>query len=262
MIVNTINPVAFSLGFVSVRWYGLMFSIGFVVGYIIMQFLFKRKGYKGDDLDKLLFYIFIGTVLGARLAHCLIYEPDYYLANPIEILKIWQGGLASHGGSIGVFIAIFVFLRKKNYSFFELTDMLCIPIALVCTLIRIGNYCNSEILGKFTESDYGVIFARLGENMPRHPVQLYESCSYFAIFIIISTIYFLYNKRPDGFILGLLLTLVFSFRMLIEPFKEEQADYNVAVMNVGSLLSIPFVLAGLCIIVYSFYKKYHSRTVS
>jgi prolipoprotein diacylglyceryl transferase len=260
MITNTINPIALSFGAVSIRWYGLLFSCGFIMGYIIMQFLFKRKGYKGEDLDKLLFYIFLGTVIGARLAHCLIYEPDYYLSHPIDILKVWQGGLASHGGTVGVFLAIFLFLRNKKYRFFELTDMLCIPVALVCTLIRIGNYCNSEILGKFTHSDYGVVFARLGENMPRHPVQLYESLTYFMIFILLVCIYFYYKKRPEGFILGLLLTLVFTSRMLLEPFKEEQAQYTTGFWNVGSLLSIPFVILGLAVIYYSFHKQNKTGT--
>ena len=256
MFVNTLNPIAFTFGPLSVRWYGLLFSSGFIIGYIIMQIFFRRKHYQTEDLDKLLLYIFIGTVIGARLAHCLIYEPDFYLSNPIEILKIWEGGLASHGGALGVTVAVLVFLHSHKYRFLEIADMLCVPIALVCSMIRVGNFFNSEILGIPTGSDYGVIFARLGETFPRHPAQLYEAFAYFCVFIILFLIYQFYKKRPDGLILGLLLTLSFILRMLIEPFKIEQADYSTnSILNVGQLLSIPFVLTGIAVIIYSYMKS-------
>ncbi len=255
MFINNLDPIAFSIGPLSIRWYGLLFSFGFILGYIIMQIFFRQKNYKTEDLDKLLVYIFAGTVIGARLAHCLIYEPDFYLAHPVEIIKVWQGGLASHGGTIGVVIAIWIFLRKANYKFMELADMLCVPIALVCSLIRVGNFFNSEILGVPTHSDYGVIFARLGETIPRHPAQLYEAVAYFTIFILLLGLYVFYKKRPQGFLLGLLLTLVFSVRMVIERFKVEQADYSTnAIFNVGQLLSIPFILIGIAVIVYAIKK--------
>ncbi len=260
MFVNDLNPIALEIGPVSFRWYGLLFSTGFIIGYIIMQLFFRQKKYDTQDLDKLLLYIFIGTVIGARLAHCLIYEPDFYLADPIRILKIWEGGLASHGGTVGVVLAIMFFIRKTKYRFFDLADMLSVPIALVCTLIRIGNYFNSEILGKATQSDYGVVFIRLGENFPRHPAQLYEAVAYFAIFIILLTLYLCYKKRAEGLLVGLLIMLVFTARMAIEPFKVEQADYSTnSILNVGQLLSIPFIAAGLGIIIYAVIRKNKNR---
>ncbi len=255
MFINNLNPIAFTLGPVSVHWYGLLFSCGFIIGYFIMQRFFRQKNYNTEDLDRLLLYIFVGTVVGARLAHCLIYEPDFYLSHPVEIIKIWEGGLASHGGTIGVVLAILIFIRKRSYRFLELCDMLCVPIALVCTLIRIGNFFNSEILGVPTNADYGVIFVRLGETFPRHPAQLYEAVVYFGIFILLGALYLFKKQRPQGLLLGLLLTLVFSARMIIERFKVEQADYSTnAIFNVGSLLSIPFILCGVAIIIYA-YKK-------
>lgn len=255
MFINNLDPIAFSVGPLSIRWYGLFFSFGFILGYIIMQLFFKQKNYKTEDLDKLLVYIFAGTVIGARLAHCLIYEPDFYLAHPVEILKIWQGGLASHGGSLGVVIATLIFIRKTQYKFFELGDMLCVPTALVCSLIRIGNYFNSEILGNPTNSDFGVVFVRLGETFPRHPTQLYEAAAYFTVFLILMAIYLFVKNRPNGLLVGLLLTLTFTARMAIEPFKVEQADYSTnAVFNVGQLLSIPFIIVGIAVIIYA-YKK-------
>lgn len=261
MFVSTLNPIAFSLGPLSIRWYGLLFSIGFIIGYCIMQYFFRRKNYKTEDLDRLLVYIFAGTVLGARLAHCFIYEPDFYLSHPSHIFMIWEGGLASHGGCLGVIIAVLLFLRKTSYRFLEIADMLCVPTALVCSMIRVGNFINSEILGVPTGSDtYGVIFAAIGDVVPRHPVQLYESAAYFSIFALLLCIYLFSRKRPQGLIFGLLFTLAFTARFVLEPFKVEQADYTTgSLMNVGQLLSIPFMLLGAGIIVYACVKNRKSN---
>ncbi|MCR5085290.1 MAG: prolipoprotein diacylglyceryl transferase [Succinivibrionaceae bacterium] len=246
LITNTIDPIALTLGPVSLRWYGLLFALGFLIGYAIMQAMFRREGQRGEDLDRLLFYIFVGTLLGARLAHCLIYEPDFYLAHPLEILKIWQGGLASHGGTLGVIAAILIFIRGTRYTFLQLTDLLSVPVALVATLIRVGNYCNSEILGHPTDGSFGVIFARLGEDFPRHPVQIYEALAYLATFTILATLYIRWKGRPRGALFGLMLSLIFTARILIEPFKLEQADYSTGLpLTVGQLLSVPFALLGI-----------------
>ncbi len=247
------DPIAFTLGPLTLRWYGLLFAGGFVIGYFIMQYMFKKRGYDQNDLDRLLLFIFAGTVIGARLGHCLIYEPDFYLSHPWEILKIWHGGLASHGGTIGVLLAIFIYFKlyKPQYTFFTLADMLCVPIALVCTLIRLGNFMNSEILGLPTNGSYGVIFARLGENFPRWPAQLMEAACYFLTFIILSFIYFKVKRRPQGFIMALLFFLIYTARFFIEPFKMEQADYSTHTMfTVGQLLSVPFALGGLLLMIY------------
>ncbi|MGN0915960.1 MAG: prolipoprotein diacylglyceryl transferase [Succinivibrio sp.] len=254
MFISNLDPIAFTLGPVSIRWYGLLFSSGFIIGYFIMQLFFRKKGYKTEDLDRLLFYIFIGTIIGARLAHCLIYEPDYYLANPVKILEVWEGGLASHGGCLGVIIATLLFLRKCKYRFLELADMLSVPTALVCSMIRLGNFFNSEIVGNPTNSDFGVVFLRLGETFPRHPAQLYEASAYLLIFIVLLLVYKFSKKRPEGFVFGLFFTLAFTARILVEPFKVEQADYE-SFIKVGQLLSIPFVILGVGIIIYSLIKN-------
>lgn len=256
LFVSNLDPVALTLGPVSLRWYGILFAGGFIAGYFIMHYMFRRKHYNTEDLDRLLLYIFAGTVIGARLAHCFIYEPDFYLAHPLEIVKVWKGGLASHGGTLGVVIAIWFFARKNRFTFLEVADMLCIPVSLVCVLIRTGNFINSEILGVPTHADYGVIFAAIGENFPRHPVQLYEAFAYLLIFIIITSVYFLWKKCPRGFILGLLLFLVFGSRFALEPFKVEQADYSTGIiLSVGQLLSIPFVITGAVLMFYACAKS-------
>ena len=253
------NPIAFSLGPIQVHYYGLLFSIGFILGYYIMQYLCKKCGYKTNDLDKLLVYIFIGTIVGARLGHCFIYEPIYYLQNPLEIIKIWHGGLASHGGTVGVIIALLLYQRKSQFSFLDLTDLLSIPVSLVACFIRIGNFMNSEILGKPTNSDFGVVFLRLNEYFPRYPAQLFEAFAYLITFFILLLVFFKFKNKIKGLIFSLLLILIFSTRLIIEGFKEEQAMYDTHVfLNVGQLLSLPFILIGIILLIYSLKKAKRS----
>ena len=259
MFISSIDPIAFTLGPLTVRWYGLLFSGGFVIGYFIMQLMFRRKGYKTEDLDRMLVYMFLGTIIGARLGHCLIYEPDFYLAHPLEILKVWKGGLASHGGSLGVLLIMAYYCHKYRYRFLDLGDMLCIPTALVCALIRLGNFMNSEIVGIPTHTDYGVVFTALGEDFPRHPAQLYECACYAAIFIGL-LIFWLKTykapKRAEGLIFGLFITLVFLSRFVVEFVKVEQADYSTgSALTVGQYLSIPFILAGIAVCVYALRRR-------
>ncbi len=263
--VSTRDAILFSLGPITVRWYGALFSGGFIIGYFIMQHLFKSNNYDTRDLDKMLLLIFAGTVIGARLAHCSIYAPDYYLSHPWTILMVWNGGLASHGGTLGVLLALWWFCHRSKYSFFKIADMLSIPTALVCTLIRIGNFFNSEIVGIPTNSNYGVIFTALGENFPRHPAQIYEAICYFIIFILLTLIYRVYKEKPCGFVFGLFITLVFTSRFFIENVKEEQADYSTSTaLTVGQYLSLPFMIAGILIIFLSFVrsKKKGNRNVA
>ena len=265
MFVSTLDPILFSLGPITVRWYGALFSGGFIIGYFIMQHLFKSNNYDTRDLDKMLLLIFSGTVIGARLAHCLIYAPDYYLSHPWTILMVWNGGLASHGGTLGVLLALWWFCHRSKDSFVKIADMLSIPTALVCTLIRIGNFFNSEIVVIPTNSNYGVIFTALGENFPRHPAQIYEAICYFIIFILLTLIYRVYKEKPCGFVFGLFITLVFTSRFFIENVKEEQADYSTSTaLTVGQYLSLPFMIAGILIIFLSFVrsKKKGNRNVA
>lgn len=247
------DPILLTIGPVSLRWYGVLFAGGFLIGYFMMQYMYKKRGFDQTELDKLLLFIFAGTVIGARLGHCLIYEPDFYLSHPVEILKIWKGGLASHGGTVGVLLAILLYFKlyKPKYTFLTFADMVCVPIALVCTFIRLGNFMNSEILGVPTDSFCGVIFARLGEDFARYPAQLFEAAAYFITFIILSIVYFKVKRRPQGLIFALLFFLIYTSRFFIEPIKVEQADYSThTIFTVGQLLSVPFMLFGLILAIY------------
>ncbi|MCF8367749.1 MAG: prolipoprotein diacylglyceryl transferase [Bacteroidales bacterium] len=246
-IVWNVNPEIFSLGSLAVRWYGLLFALGFVFGYIIIGKIFKLEKIPVKTLDTVTTYMVVGTVVGARLGHCLFYEPAYYLSNPIRILKIWEGGLASHGAAIGILIALWLFARKVKKPYVWILDRVVIVVALAGFFIRMGNLMNSEIYGIETSLPWGFIFVRWGETLPKHPTQIYEGLSYLIIFIIL---YMIYLKKQEqlrpGLIFGLFLTLLFSVRFLIEFIKEPQVGFEEnMILNMGQLLSIPLILAGL-----------------
>ena len=246
-IIWDINPDIFSLGPLTVRWYGLLFASGFVFGYIILTDAFKREKVPQNILDTLTTYMVVGTVVGARLGHCLFYEPAYYLSNPMKILKIWEGGLASHGAAVGILIAIWLFSRKYKKTYLWTVDRVVIVTALAGFFIRMGNLMNSEIYGDETSLPWGFVFARWGETVPKHPTQIYEALSYLLIFILLYSIY--RKKWPnlkDGYIFGMFLVTLFSVRFLIEFIKEPQVNFeNTMLLNMGQLLSIPFVLLGV-----------------
>jgi prolipoprotein diacylglyceryl transferase len=253
----SVSPEIFHLGPVSVRWYGFLFAMAFVAGYIIMSWVFKKEGRPKTDLEQLSVYMIFGTVIGARLGHCLFYNPEYYLSNPIEILKVWEGGLASHGAAIGIIIAIYLFSdKKKNYSMLWVLDRIVIVVALAGTFIRLGNLFNSEIIGIPTDVSWAFIFTSV-DDLPRHPAQLYESIAYLIIFI---TLFFIYykgiEKNRKGLLFGLFLVLVFTFRFFVEFVKENQSSFEEGlVLNMGQILSIPFVLMGLIFILKSFKQE-------
>ena len=255
------DPILFSLGPLSVRWYGLMFAIGFLIGYEIVSRMFKHEGAKEKWLGILLLYLVAGTVIGARLGHVFFYEWPYYSQHPSEILKIWEGGLASHGGTIGNIISLLLFswlVSKTPPSW--VFDKVVVPVALVACLIRIGNLMNSEIYGGPTSLPWGFIFLRNGETFPSHPTQIYEASAYLILFVILMWMYWKKNmeERP-WFITGFFFTWVFGFRFLIEYVKNVQvsselqmiADYGI---NMGQLLSIPFILLGIFLMVYALIK--------
>jgi len=198
-----------------------------------------------------------GTVIGARLGHCLFYNPSYYLSNPIEIFKVWEGGLASHGAAIGILIAVYLFSKKKkNYSFLWIIDRIVIVVALAGTFIRLGNLFNSEIIGKPTDVSWAFIFTAV-DDLPRHPTQLYESISYLIIFLILLFIYYKgLEKDRGGFLFGLFLVLIFTFRFFVEFLKENQSAFERGmILDMGQILSIPFVIAGIIFIKKSFKPK-------
>ncbi|HCY75849.1 MAG TPA: prolipoprotein diacylglyceryl transferase [Ignavibacteriales bacterium] len=251
MIISSIfwnvSPEIVKLGPFSLRWYGLLFALGFVFGYLILTKFYKLEKKPQADLEQLSIYVILGTVIGARLGHCLFYDPVFYLSHPIEIIKVWEGGLASHGAAIGILISIYLITKKqKDKTMLWILDRLVIVVALAAVLIRLGNLFNSEIIGKAADVPWAFIFARV-DNVPRHPAQLYESIFYLISFI---TLYFTYmktqKKLKQGYLFGLFLVLIFGFRFLVEFVKENQSAFEQGLaLNMGQILSIPFVLAGL-----------------
>jgi phosphatidylglycerol:prolipoprotein diacylglycerol transferase len=246
-LVWDFSPEIFSIGSFAPRWYGLMFAIGFMVGYSVMQKIFKQEGYNEEDLSSLLFHVMLGTIIGARLGHCLFYEPEYYLSHPIDMLFIWRGGLASHGGSIGVLFAVWLYKRKHpDQGYIWLADRLSIAVAFTAACIRIGNFFNSEILGKPSDVPWAIVFKHVGETVPRHPAMLYEAISYL---ILAGLLYLMYEKtggKKRGQMIGLMLVWIFTSRFFIEFFKENQVAFESGMpLNMGQLLSIPFVIVGM-----------------
>lgn len=248
---------------ITVRWYGLMFAIGFLIGYEIVARMFRHEGAPERWLGFLLLWTMAGTIIGARLGHCFFYEWDYYSANPVEIVKVWKGGLASHGGALGVITGVLCFSwftskRSPLWTF----DRLVVPIALVGGLIRIGNLFNSEIFGGPTDLPWGMMFVRsrewhqLYEGMACHPTQLYEASCYFALFALMMWMYWKRNAeaRP-GLIFGTFLLGTFLPRFLIEFIKNNQEAFEAdMLLNMGQCLSIPFILAGIFFIVRAFMR--------
>ncbi len=247
------GPEIFSIGPITIRWYGLLFAIAFYSGYMYMRYVFKREDKPVESLDSLLMYMMVSTVVGARLGHCLFYDPGYYLSNPLEIIKVWHGGLASHGGAIGIFIGLYLYARKQeNQPYLWLLDRVAAPAALAGSLIRLGNLFNSEILGVPTEKPWGVVFTRV-DSFPRHPAQLYESVSYLLIFLFLNQVYRKYgDTTPRGLLLGLFLIFIFATRFFIEFVKVRQAAFGEALpLSMGQLLSIPAVIAGIYFLIRS-----------
>lgn len=277
MILNyitwDINPEIFSLGPLSIRYYGLMFATAFLSGYLVFTKVLNIKRLDDEMLDQLLIYVALGTIIGARLGHCLFYEPSYYLSNPVEILKIWEGGLASHGAAIGIVFVLWLYIRKHKLSFLWLMDRLVIVVPLGGAFIRLGNLFNSEIYGRATDLPWGFLFVRdvirdpatgaILPNVPSHPTQIYEALSYFIIFAIL----LIYYKRKqeemrDGLMFGIFLILLFSARFFIEFVKNDQVSFESGMwLNMGQWLSLPFILIGFALIFYT--KKrpaYFSKT--
>lgn len=257
------SPEIFSIGPFAPHWYGLFFALAFVVGYYLTKSMFKREGARVDLIDTLLLYFFIGTIVGARLGHCLFYEPDIYLHKPLAILKIWEGGLASHGAGIGLFIALGIFVKKYKVDTLWLFDRLVIMIALSGLFIRMGNLFNSEIVGRPTDVPWGFIFENLGETFPRHPSQLYEALSYFAMGLFMLFLYYRTKATSyKGLIFGLGMVLIFAFRFFIEFTKDVQVEFEKSMsLDMGQWLSIPFVVLGVVFIILSLTRNRDARKI-
>lgn len=254
-----------------IRWYGLLFASAFLFGYIIFNRFFKKQGLSTEKLDQLTIYIAIGTIIGARLGHCFFYDAEYYLKNPLEILMIWKGGLASHGGAIGILIALYLYVKKTKISFLWIIDRLSVAAALGGFFIRMGNLMNSEIYGKPTDLPWGFKFIRdksrvnfydpqtgelLGQHLPCHPTQIYEGFSYLLIFVVLFWVIRKFGHRlKEGVVFSWFLISVFTARFFIEYLKFEQSDFEIDLinqlgLNMGQILSIPFVLMGVILLLW------------
>lgn len=259
-IVWNADPNLFTLGPVTVRWYGLMFAIGFLLGYNILGRIYRHEGAPEKWLGILLLWVVGATIIGARLGHVFFYEWSYYSAHPADILKVWEGGLASHGGTIAIIIAVIlysIFTTKRSpiWTF----DRLVIPIALVGGMIRIGNLMNSEIFGTATDLPWAFAFVRsaqwhqMYEGVGCHPTQLYEAACYFALFALLMWMYWRKNAetRP-GLIFGVFFIGIFLPRFLIEFIKNDQVAFEASMtLNMGQWLSIPFVLIGVFLVIWA-----------
>lgn len=266
--MNTINYIlwnpsleAFHLGSFSIRWYSLCWLVGLLMAYLMVKRLYKEQGIKEELFEPLFFYCFIGILAGARLGHCLFYQPDYYLTSgkhfvemllPIHFMADggWRftgyEGLASHGGTLGLMIASWLYVRKTKLGIWQVLDNIAIATPVTACFIRLGNLMNSEIIGKITDAPWAFIFERV-DSMPRHPGQLYEAMAYALLFAIG---WIAYRKWPQrvgtGFFFGMCLTYIFTARFFIEYTKDIQEAFEAGMpLNMGQLLSIPFVILGI-----------------
>ena len=262
--------MALRLGPFGMRWYSLLWLIGLAGAYLIVKRVFKNDKIPDEKFEPLFLYVFIGTLLGARLGHCIFYQPDYYFGSWqgfLEIFMPWKGGLASHGGTIVLFFAMMWYAhhygRKNNFDFVWILDHLCIAVAFAATFIRLGNLMNSEIYGDVTSLPWGFIFDLRGETEPKHPTQLYEALTYFLLGIGLVLLYkYGLKKVYRGTFIGIFFIVCFGSRFLIEFIKEPQVAFeNDMVLNMGQLLSIPFVLLGIGFLVYAFVRKQPAQVV-
>ncbi|OUJ73119.1 prolipoprotein diacylglyceryl transferase [Hymenobacter crusticola] len=258
-ITWTASPIIAKLGPLTLRWYGLLFMSGFVIGTFVLTHIYKSERVSPRWVDVITVYMLIGTVVGARLGHCLFYDPDYYLAHPLDILKIWEGGLASHGATLGILLAVWLFSRNNKFDYLWTLDRIVIVVASGGAMIRLGNLFNSEIIGRQTDVPWAFKFARYNEihhelttipNELRHPTQIYEAL--FCVFLFI-LLYGMWNrtkeKTPRGLLFGLFVVLLFTFRFLVEFLKENQVDFeNRLPLNMGQLLSIPLIFVGIWVV--------------
>ena len=265
-----IDPAILHIGGFELRWYSLLFVSGFILGWYIMKSFFVREKISTDLLDPMLYMLLICTIVGARLGHCLFYQPDYYLGSWkgfLEIFMPWKGGLASHGGTLALLLGIWWYARKygpkNDFDFVWGLDHLGIPASFAACFIRLGNLFNSEIYGGPTTLPWGFVFERNGETVPCHPTQLYEAGTYLLLGCVLM---WLYWKKLDkvcrGSFVGIFLSVCFGARFLIEFIKNDQVEFEAdMVLNMGQLLSIPFVLLGIGFLVYAYTRKLPARAV-
>ncbi len=253
----TFSPVAFTLAIGAihrpVHWYGLFFASTFVCGIFIFRWMYRLEGRPPHDVYDLVLVVIGGTLIGARLAHVLFYDPGYYLRHPWKIAAVWEGGLASHGAVLGILVAVWIYSRTKpDQGFLWICDRIGLSVPLSGCLIRIGNFLNSEILGRPADVPWGVVFARI-DDIPRHPVQLYEALCYLVIFLVQFGYYRARHGRiPEGYLFGSFFILVFGSRFVLEFFKEHQTSFESGwSWTLGQWLSLPAVMTGIFLVVHA-----------
>lgn len=260
MLIDTViwNPgdSLIDFGFFALRYYSLCFLLAFVGSYIVVKKQFIKYKLPIELMDSLTMYVVLGTLIGARLGHCLFYDFAYYSSHPLEIILPFTfspefkitgfQGLASHGGGLGIMLSLYLYSRKYKLKLWFLLDQIALVVPLAGMFIRLGNLMNSEIIGKPTGENWGFVFLQV-DQIPRHPAQLYEAIAYLLIFIFVYQVMKRY-PRASGFNFGMVILLIFCFRIAIEFIKEDQSAFEAGMLlNMGQMLSIPFILAGLSI---------------
>ena len=261
----TIDPIAFTIGPLAIRWYSLSYIFGILIGLIFVNkvIISYKNNITKNDIYDLLNYLIIGIIIGGRFGYVLFYNLEFYFHNPVEIIKIWNGGMSFHGAILGIIISISWFSFKYNKSFFDLTDIICLASPIGIFFGRIANFINGELYGKITSYTLGVIFPR-GGNLPRHPSQLYEAFfEGLILFIILNCLFFFTKlKSKSGVISGLFLILYGSFRFSIENFREPDAQIGLLwnFLSMGQLLSIPMIASGSVLLIYV--KKLNEQQIN
>lgn len=269
-IIWNVDPILFEIGPIQLRYYGILFVLGFIISYIILKKVYEKEGVGIKELDSLTVYVVLGGLIGARLGHCFFYDWEYFSHHILEIFLPFSfspefhftgyQGLASHGGAIGVIVAVLLFTRKSTKkSFFWLIDRVAIPTGFAGALIRIGNLMNSEIYGHPTDLPWGFVFVQNGDTYASHPTQIYEAICYILTSVVLMILY--KNKKfrnAKGFLLGVFFIMIFTARFFIEFLKENQASFEDSMsLNMGQILSIPLVIIGTFLVIWSLkeYKK-------
>ncbi len=275
-IVWNVDPICFTipewlplLGGRPIAWYGIIWALVFIIGFFIMKKIYNREKIQPEYLDKLFVYMVVSTIIGARLGHCLFYDAEYYFSNPIKFLAVWEGGLASHGGAIGILIGLYLYSKKTKLSYLWILDRIVIPVALAGAMIRTGNLMNSEIYGTPTDLPWGFKFVRdypFGtpiENIPAcHPTQIYEALFCILAFVFLLFAYFkkdMGNRYP-GLMFSFFLIVIFGSRIIIEFIKNPQvAAETEMTFDIGQWLSFPFILIGIIMMVMSLKGKFKTK---